>query len=113
MLNQQHLGYYSGDTTFTLLSAASRVGGWVAILINPRNAKLGPGTHLIYLLYSWDDGIFIMFRSPLKNISPILVLQASRKACSKKTIGGEKNLPKFTLTFTLGFYTIHNPLSGG
>ncbi len=49
MLNQQHLGCYSGGTTFTLLSAASRVGGWVAILINPRNAKLGLGTSLIYL----------------------------------------------------------------
>jgi hypothetical protein len=52
-----------------------------------------------------------MFRSPLKNISPFLVLQASRKACSKKTIGGEKNPPKFNLTFTLGStpYTIPCP----
>lgn len=49
MLNQQHLGYYSGGTTFTLWKAASRVGSWVAILINPRNAKLGLETPLIYL----------------------------------------------------------------
>jgi hypothetical protein len=34
MLNQQHLGYYSGGTTFNLLSAASRVGGWVGGYIN-------------------------------------------------------------------------------
>jgi len=49
MLNLQHLGYYFGGTTFTLLRVAFRVGGWVAILINPRNAKLGLETPLIYL----------------------------------------------------------------
>jgi hypothetical protein len=41
------------------------------------------------------------------------VLSASRKACSKKRLGEEKKKPKINLTFYVGFYTTHNPLSGG